>query len=142
MNTGYPRVTTNFLNMRDERFCNSNCPFTRAIGTISNKWKPIIINVIGTRTIRFGQLDAIIPHITRKVLTEQLKELEQDGLLERLAYKELPPRVDYRLSEKGLAFLPILESIKAWNAQYEIATVSSMADSNVYSVKPELAIEP
>lgn len=105
--------------MRDEKFCNSHCPFTRAIGTIGNKWKPIIINVIGTRNIRFGQLDAIIPFISRKVLTEQLKELEEDGLLERLAYKELPPRVEYKLSEKGLAFLPILEAIKEWQGKFE-----------------------
>jgi DNA-binding HxlR family transcriptional regulator len=105
--------------MRDEKFCSSHCSFTRAIGAIGNKWKPIIINVIGTRTIRFGQLDNIIPHISRKVLTEQLKELEEDGLLERLAYKELPPRVEYKLSEKGLAFLPILETIKEWNLKYE-----------------------
>jgi len=112
--------------MRDENFCNSNCPFTRAIGTIGNKWKPIIINVIGTRTIRFGQLDAIIPHITRKVLTEQLKELEEDGLLERIAFKELPPRVEYNLSEKGLAFLPILEAIKEWQGKFEeMSTVNS-----------------
>jgi DNA-binding HxlR family transcriptional regulator len=109
--------------MRDEKFCNSNCPFTRAIGTIGNKWKPIIINVIGTRSIRFGQLDAIVPNISRKVLTEQLKELEEDGLLQRLAYKEIPPRVEYSLSEKGLAFLPILESIKEWNIKYEVATM-------------------
>ena len=114
--------------MRDERFCNSNCPFTRAIGTIGNKWKPIIINVIGTRTIRFGQLAAIVPHITRKVLTEQLKELEEDGLLERFAFKELPPRVDYKLSEKGLAFLPILESIKEWNLKYEVVTMPGETD--------------
>src|SRR5579864_2344780 len=85
-------------------------------------WKPIIINVIGTRTIRFGQLDSIVPHISRKVLAEQLKELEEDGLLERLAYKELPPRVDYKLSEKGLAFLPILDSIKEWNLKYEVVS--------------------
>lgn len=111
--------------MRDDRFCNSNCPFTRAIGTIGNKWKPIIINVISTRTVRFGQLDSIIPLISRKVLTEQLKELEEDGLLERLAYKELPPRVEYKLSEKGLAFLPILESIKEWNGKYEVAEMPS-----------------
>jgi DNA-binding HxlR family transcriptional regulator len=109
--------------MRDDRFCASNCPFTRAIDTIGNKWKPIIINVIGTRTIRFGQLDAIVPHISRKVLTEQLKELEEDGLLDRLAYKELPPRVEYKLSEKGLAFLPILAAIKEWNAKYEVVPV-------------------
>ena len=114
--------------MRDDRFCNSNCPFTRAIGTISNKWKPIILNVIGTRTIRFGQLDAIVPNISRKVLTEQLKELEEDGLLERLAYKELPPRVEYKLSEKGLAFLPILEHIKEWNSKYEIIPILEEPD--------------
>jgi len=112
--------------MRDDKFCNSNCPFTKVIGTIGNKWKPIIINVIGIRTFRFGQLDAIIPHISRKVLTEQLKELEEDGLLERIAYKELPPRVEYKLSEKGLAFLPILEAIKEWQGKFEtMSTVQS-----------------
>ena len=114
--------------MRDEKFCNSNCPFTRAIGAIGNKWKQIIINVIGTRSIRFGQLDAIIPHISRKVLTEQLKELEEDGLLERLAFKEIPPRVEYKLSEKGLAFLPILEQIKEWNLKYEVALMPAEND--------------
>jgi DNA-binding HxlR family transcriptional regulator len=114
--------------MRDEKFCASNCSFTRAIGTIGNKWKPIILNVIGTRTIRFGQLDSIVPLISRKVLTEQLKELEEDGLLARLAYKELPPRVEYKLSEKGLAFLPILESIKEWNIKYEVAPMPGEAD--------------
>lgn len=107
--------------MKDERFCNSHCPFTRAIGTIGNKWKPMIIDVIGTRTTRFGQLAAIIPIISRKVLTEQLKELEGDGLVERMAYSELPPRVEYKLTEKGLAFLPILEDIKQWNIKYDVA---------------------
>jgi DNA-binding HxlR family transcriptional regulator len=92
------------------------------------EWKPIIINVIGTRTYRFGQLDAIIPHITRKVLTEQLKETEEDGLLERLAFKELPPRVDYKLSEKCLAFLPILDSIKEWNLKYEEVSIPGEPD--------------
>jgi DNA-binding HxlR family transcriptional regulator len=109
--------------MKDDRFCSSQCSLTRAIGTIGNKWKPIIINVIGSRTVRFGQLDAIIPHISRKVLTEQLKELEEDGLLERMAYKEIPPRVEYKLSDKGLAFLPILETIKEWNIKFEHVSV-------------------
>jgi DNA-binding HxlR family transcriptional regulator len=54
--------------------------------------------------------------------------LEEDGLLERLAYKELPPRVEYKLSEKGLAFLPILESIKEWNCKYEVATMTEDPD--------------
>lgn len=105
--------------MRDENFCNSQCPVTRAIGTIGNKWKPIIINVLNDRKLRFGQLDAIIPHITRKVLTEQLKEMEEDGIIQRVAYKELPPRVEYSLTVKGRDFLPILAQIKAWNQKYE-----------------------
>ncbi|GEP52756.1 hypothetical protein FNO01nite_34280 [Flavobacterium noncentrifugens] len=89
----------------------------------------MIINVMGTRSIRFGQLDAIIPFISRKVLTEQLKELEEDGILERIAYKELPPRVEYKLSEKGLAFLPILEAIKVWQRDFEaIEGAGNLAD--------------
>ena len=114
--------------MRDDKFCNSNCPFTRAIGTIGNKWKPIILNVIKDRTVRFGQLDAIIPIVTRKVLTEQLKELEEDGIVNRVAYKELPPRVEYSLTEKGLAFLPILEQIKEWNLKFELASTLQEVD--------------
>ena len=105
--------------MKDERFCISQCSLTRAIGTVGSKWKPIILYVMQSRTIRFGQLDAIIPNITRKVLTQQLKELEEDGIVLRVAYKEIPPRVEYRLSDKGLAFLPILEHIKSWNDQHE-----------------------
>jgi DNA-binding HxlR family transcriptional regulator len=116
--------------MKDERFCNSHCSLTRAIGTIGSKWKPIIIHIIQDRTIRFGQLDAIIPNITRKVLTEQLKELEEDGIIIRDAFKEIPPRVEYRLSEKGLAFLPILEHIKGWNDIYE-TKVPSCVDKKV-----------
>jgi DNA-binding HxlR family transcriptional regulator len=92
-----------------------------------------IIDVIGTRTIRFGQLDSIVPLISRKVLAEQLKELEEDGLLERLAYKELPPRVEYKLSEKGLAFLPILEYIKEWNLKYEVALIPKETDRIAYA---------
>jgi len=55
--------------------------------------------------------------------------MEEDGLLERLAYKEIPPRVEYKLSEKGLAFLPILEDIKIWNLKYEVAPLPKETDS-------------
>jgi DNA-binding HxlR family transcriptional regulator len=70
----------------------------------------------------------IIPYISRKVLSEQLKELEEDGLLERLVYKEIPPRVEYKLSEKGLAFLPILEHIKEWNLKFETVPTSQKTE--------------
>ncbi|HTE29262.1 MAG TPA: helix-turn-helix domain-containing protein [Chryseolinea sp.] len=105
--------------MRDERFSFAECPMTRSMGMIGSKWKPIVINAIQKRRIRFGQLDAIIPLITRKVLTEQLKELEEDGIVLREYHSELPPRVEYSLTEKGLELLPILTTIVKWNLKHE-----------------------
>ena len=105
--------------MRDQRFFAAECPMTRAMISLGSKWKPIIIHTIHTRKIRFGQLDAIISLITRKVLTQQLNELEEDGILLREEFIELPPRVEYSLTEKGLALLPILKSVCEWNVFYE-----------------------
>jgi DNA-binding HxlR family transcriptional regulator len=105
--------------MRDERFCKSECSLTRAVGKIGNKWKPIIINILADRTLRFGQLDAFIPMITRKVLTEQLKELEEDGIITRKSFNELPPRVEYSLTKQGSLLLPIFRSMMEWNVAHE-----------------------
>jgi len=105
--------------MKDVRFSFSKCSLTRSMGIIGNKWKPIIVYVLQKRKVRFGQLDALIPLITRKVLTEQLKELEDDGVIAREAFNEIPPRVEYSLTEKGLELLPILNSIIRWNEKYE-----------------------
>ncbi|MES2554926.1 MAG: helix-turn-helix domain-containing protein [Bacteroidota bacterium] len=105
--------------MKDERFVFSNCALTRSMAVIGTKWKPIIIYILQKRKIRFGQLDALIPLITRKVLTEQLKELEDDGLVIREAFNETPPRVEYSLTGKGLELLPILNSIIIWNEKHE-----------------------
>ena len=89
------------------------------MAVIGTKWKPLIVYVLQIRKVRFGQIDAYIPLITRKVLTEQLKELEEDGLIIREAFNETPPRVEYSLTKKGLALLPILNSVMAWNDKYE-----------------------
>ena len=89
------------------------------MAVIGTKWKPLIVYVLQNRKVRFGQIDAYIPLITRKVLTEQLKELEEDGLIIREAFNETPPRVEYSLTKKGLALLPILNSVMAWNDKYE-----------------------
>lgn len=115
--------------MKDERFSFSECSITRSMAIIGTKWKPIIIYVLQNRKVRFGQLDAIIPLITRKVLAEQLKELEDDGIIIREAFSEIPPRVEYSLSEKGLELLPILNSIMIWNNKYE------NKESNYYFIK-------
>jgi DNA-binding HxlR family transcriptional regulator len=88
-----------------------DCPVTRAMSIIGGKWKPIILNVIGDRTIRFGKLNQLIPAILNKVLTNELRELEYFGLIKRKEYKELPPRVEYKLTAAGLSLMPILHAM-------------------------------
>ncbi|WP_299157336.1 helix-turn-helix domain-containing protein [uncultured Tenacibaculum sp.] len=90
------------------------CPLTQALSVIGGKWKPLIIYYLDGSNKRFGQLDAIIPGISRKVLTTQLNELRRDKLIERKAYAETPPRVEYSLTSKGQELLPILNSIGSW----------------------------
>jgi DNA-binding HxlR family transcriptional regulator len=108
--------------MKDHAFCTSSCPMTRAMGVLGGKWKPVIIFALAQRRVRFGQLAQKVPLISRKVLTEQLKELEDDGILIREAFAELPPRVEYHLSAHGLALLPILEQLCQWNSASRPAT--------------------
>ena len=91
-----------------------NCPVTRAMSIIGGKWKPIILNCIGDKSIRFGKLRQLIPAISNKVLSIELKELEQFQLIERVEYKELPPRVEYHLTTAGQSLLPILHEIARW----------------------------
>ncbi|MDP3394720.1 MAG: winged helix-turn-helix transcriptional regulator [Sediminibacterium sp.] len=81
---------------------------------IGGKWKPIILNVIGDRSIRFGKLNQLIPAISNKVLTNELKELEFFGLIKRKEYKELPPRVEYELTAAGTSLMPILYEMAKW----------------------------
>jgi DNA-binding HxlR family transcriptional regulator len=92
---------------------------TRTMATIGTKWKPIIIYTIGMGSRRFGAIHAIMGIISRKILTEQLKELVEDGIVNREAFSELPPRVEYSLTEKGLALLPILNMLTEWNLKYQ-----------------------
>lgn len=91
---------------------------TRVMASIGTKWKPIIIYTIGKKNVRFGQINARMGIISKKVLTEQLKELEEDGIVTRQEFKELPPRVEYTLTQKGLDLLPILNMLTRWNQKY------------------------
>ena len=104
--------------MNRDKLVHANCPLSSAMSALGSKWKPIIVIVLQSKTMRFGQLAAVIPIISRKVLTDQLKELEADGILERFEYREVPPRVDYKLTEKGLALLPILKQLDNWEKAY------------------------
>lgn len=87
---------------------------------IGGKWKPIILWQLGSvGTLRFGELRKRIHNATQKMLTQQLRELEADGLVLRQAHPEVPPKVEYSLTERGRRLVPILENLSAWAREIE-----------------------
>lgn len=88
------------------------------LSVIGGKWKPIILYHLASNTRRFGEIAARIPRISRKVLTEQLKELEKDKLVERKYYKEIPPRVEYSLTELGESLTPVFKEMAEWGDKH------------------------
>jgi DNA-binding HxlR family transcriptional regulator len=95
-----------------------NCPLTAAVGKIGGRWKPIILFYLSNGTKRFGVLAAIVPMISKKVLSQQLKELAEDGLIVRTQFDEIPLRVEYSLTDFGKSVLPILDKICEWGKQF------------------------
>lgn len=96
----------------------NNCSLVHAMNIIGGKWKLIIIYLLANGSIRFGKLLIFIPTISKKVLTQQLRELEADELIIRNRFAEIPPRVEYSLSERGEALLPILKQLSKWSANH------------------------
>ena len=93
------------------------CPVTGVLQLIGGKWKPVILYCIKSEKRRFGEICTRIPDISRKVLTEQLKELEEDGLVSRKQFNEIPPRVEYELTELGKSLEPVLNEIEKWGIE-------------------------
>jgi DNA-binding HxlR family transcriptional regulator len=93
------------------------CPVTGMLQLIGGKWKPIILYCIRSETKRFGEISARIPSLSRKVLTEQLKELERDGLITRKQFNEIPPRVEYTLTTLGKSLAPVLNEMEKWGME-------------------------
>ncbi|KAA0128446.1 helix-turn-helix transcriptional regulator [Chryseobacterium sp. SN22] len=106
--------------MKKNELMQYSCPLGKAMSALGSKWKPIIVLVIKDRKLRFGELAVRINVISRKVLTDQLREMQNDGLVIREEFKELPPRVEYSLTEKGLALLPILYLLEEWEMKYHV----------------------
>jgi Predicted transcriptional regulators len=94
----------------------NSCTIVHAMNIIGSKWKPIIVYLLAGGELRFGKFLILMPTISKKVLTHQLKEMEDDGLIVRKSYSEIPPRVEYSLSERGLSLLPILKELSIWTA--------------------------
>lgn len=92
----------------------ANCPLMSAINILGGKWKPIILHMLAEGTMRFGELRKNIPLVSQKMLTQQLRELEADGIVARKVYPEVPPRTEYSLTERGLTLKPILQDLYVW----------------------------
>jgi len=91
-----------------------HCPVEVSMDLLSGKWKCLMLWHLNEGTKRYKELERIVPGVSQKMLTQQLKELEKDGLILRTVYAEVPPRVEYSLTELGQSAFPILELMHSW----------------------------
>ncbi|MCV9909081.1 helix-turn-helix transcriptional regulator [Brucella sp. HL-2] len=94
--------------------CSPGCAVEAAISLIDGKWKSVVLFHLLDGTMRFNELRRQIPGVTQRMLTNQLRELEEDGLIERKVYAQVPPKVEYSLSPLGRSIEPILLALKDW----------------------------
>lgn len=95
------------------------CPVETTLTLIGDKWKVLILRDLLTGTKRFGELKKSVGNVSQKVLTAQLRNMEESGLISRKVYAEVPPRVEYSLTELGQSLKPILDSMQAWGIEYK-----------------------
>ncbi|MBR1385027.1 MAG: helix-turn-helix transcriptional regulator [Ruminococcus sp.] len=96
-----------------------DCPVATTVQLIGNKWKLLILRNLLVRPWRFNELQKSLEGISQKVLTESLRSMESDGIVIRTVYAEVPPRVEYSLSELGETLRPILDAMQAWGTEYK-----------------------
>ena len=96
-----------------------DCPVATTVQLIGNKWKLLILRNLLARPWRFNELRKSLDGISQKVLTESLRSMESDGIIVRTVYAEVPPRVEYSLSEMGETLRPILDAMQAWGQEYK-----------------------
>lgn len=103
------------------------CPVEVTLDLIDGKWKGVILYHLQEGRLRFGELRKRLPGITQRMLTKQLRALEEDDLIIRKVYAEVPPRVDYELSETGLRLRPVIDALKAWGEDHRARISASEA---------------
>lgn len=95
------------------------CSVEATLAVIGGRWKPVILfKLMEEDVLRFGELRRLIPGVTQKMITNQLRELEADGVVERKVYAQVPPKVEYRLTEYGRTLSPILLAMRDWGAKH------------------------
>lgn len=106
--------------MVEEMKCLPACPVETTLTLIGDKWKVLILRDLMAGTKRFGELKKSIGNVTQKVLTAQLRTMEESGLVNRKVYAEVPPRVEYTLTETGYSLKPILDAMWNWGEEYKV----------------------
>ncbi|OAM31554.1 MULTISPECIES: helix-turn-helix domain-containing protein [Eikenella] len=94
------------------------CPVTATLDIIGGKWKVLILYHLNSQTLRFNELARHLPAITQRMLTLQLRELETDGIVHREVYPQVPPKVEYSLTEFGQTLMPVIQAMHRWGEQY------------------------
>ncbi len=94
------------------------CPIEITLNLLSSKWKTLIIRELLTGTKRFSEMKRVMPGVTQKMLTQSLRGLEEDGLIERKVYPVVPPKVEYTLTELGLSLSPVIDEMRRFGTQY------------------------
>lgn len=98
--------------------CNNGCPVEASLEVIGGKWKGAILHHLLIETMRFNELRRVMPEITQRMLTKQLRELEGNKLILRKVYPEVPPKVEYSMTEYGQTLTPVIEALHAWGKQH------------------------
>ena len=94
------------------------CPVRTTLNVLGGKWKLLILSYLLQDTRRYGELRRLTPEITEKMLIQELRELEQDGIVQRTVYQQVPPKVEYALTERGQRIGPVLEAMVTWGFDY------------------------
>jgi len=105
--------------MRHSRYDSTpGCAVEATLEVIGGKWKGVLLYHLLNGTLRFGELRRLVPDVTQRMLTQQLRELERDGVIERKVYAQVPPRVDYSLTKFGKTLEPIVLMLRNWGETY------------------------
>lgn len=109
------------MDVQPTEHCDSGyrCPVELTLEIIGGKWKALILWHLSYKTLRCSQLKRRLPRVTQKMLTQQLRELERDGVVHRKVYPQVPPKVEYSLTELGSSVVPLLQQMCEWGKQFE-----------------------
>jgi len=94
------------------------CPYVTAQKILTGKWTLLILHLLHVKTMRFNELQRALPELTQTTLSKQLRKMEENGLIIRKVYSQIPPKVEYSLSELGQKFSPVLKALEVWGVEY------------------------